>query len=62
MHSVTIKFPTAELAQWFSKMATISVAMQQRLTGCSAGILQDSLCKAVSVGAPAPENPLPPNQ
>jgi len=60
MHSVTIKFPTAESAQWFSKMAAHSVATQQRLTGASAGILQDSLAKAVSVGQPVAGCDAPP--
>jgi len=60
MHTVTITFPTAELAEWFAKMATISVAMQQRLCGASAGILQDSLAKAVSVGQPVAGCDAPP--
>jgi hypothetical protein len=52
MPSVTIYFDSDTHAQWFAKMASASVETRQRLQGASAGILQDSLAKAVRVDAP----------
>ena len=52
MHSVTIYFDNEIHAQWFAKMASRSVEDKRRLQGASAGILQDSLAKAVRVDAP----------
>ncbi len=52
MHSVTVYFDTQLDADWFAKMAAMSSAHRARLVGASAGILQDSLAKAVRVDAP----------